>query len=182
MSDAVIKDFASWRVAKSGLIEKAKDSVIIERIADVIRATDYLYNKSLEQTLDADDMDIFHTGFLFLNDQFATLEEYLSMYFDDDINEFMKFGPLINLLLYIEDFSEELYQFTKKAELLESFANLEDDIDTALQNRDLDLGFVDEFNFLSDQLVKKYNFDYVGILEVFTKVCEHYGLYDTVEK
>lgn len=182
MNDVVLKDYASWRMEKSSFIERVKKSAIIERLSDVIRVTDYLYERSLKEKLDSDELDIFQTGFLFLNDQFTTLEMYLSTYFDDDVNEFMKFDNLINLVLYIEDFTEELYQFTNDSEHLEVFTDLEDQLDEMIQDRVLSYKILEEFNVKSEIIAKQHGFEYTGIIEVFTKVCEHYNLYDPVEK
>lgn len=182
MDDIIMNDYASWRIEKDTFLDRVKKSALLERIADVIKVTDFLYEKSLEKPLDSDEQDIFQTGFLFLNDQISTLQMYLSTYFDDDVNEFMKFDNLINLVLYIEDFSEELYQFTNDSEHLEMFTDLEDELDEMIQNRVLDYKILDRFNKKSEKVSRELDFEYTGILEVFTRVCEHYSLYENLEK
>lgn len=107
----IYEDYENWKDENFDLINdliKMK-SKIISRFSHVIAVVDYLYNKheqegSLEEYLEV----IFEHGFDYLHDHFVTISTILQKEYRGNLVGMNEYAKTINLLLYTNDFQNEL--------------------------------------------------------------------------
>ena len=160
------------------LLENLKNNhyITYERFQDVIYSLDFItanYEKYKDHESMADFEDIFEVGFSYLHSELEQIKVYYENNLNGDFILFKKYDPLINLLLYIEDFTETLKEqeyFTEKREktLDEVFSKVERIIVEKLEWNDDDF---DEFN---DKILScvPYKVDITTTQEIFTKIAE----------
>ncbi len=109
----VYTDYANWKFENYELINvliKLK-SKIISRFSHTVLVVDYLYNKRVKDgNLDPDLEIFFETGFNYIHDHFMTINTILKSEYRGNIQEMNKNAKTINLLLYVEDFINELLE------------------------------------------------------------------------
>lgn len=108
----IVSDYTNWRFDKSDLINTlvSKKSDILRRFSHIILITEYYYNEVVNNnlTLSSDEEVIFSTSFNYLYNHFNTIEIILDKYFNKNIEEMEKIAKTINLLIYTNDFQNEL--------------------------------------------------------------------------
>ncbi len=112
----IFTDYANWKVEKFDLLNTLieNDSAIIKRIYPVYLVLDYLYDILVEKKrpLTEDEEFIFDSGFNYLHDKLLTIETLLDSTFNRNIIAMEKCAKSVNLLLYVEDFEDELLNAT----------------------------------------------------------------------
>lgn len=125
----IFTDYANWKVEKFDLLNTLieNDSAIIKRIYPVYLVLDYLYDILVEKKrpLTEDEEFIFDSGFNYLHDKLLTIETLLDSTFNRNIIAMEKCAKSVNLLLYVEDFEDELLNanddFSSDMKKLEDF-------------------------------------------------------------
>lgn len=107
----IYTDYGNWKFENHELINTliTLKSKIISRFSHTILVVDYLYNKriqdgSLDETLEV----IFETGFDYIHDHFMTIQSILKSEYRGNIKQMDLNSKTINLLLYVQDFENEL--------------------------------------------------------------------------
>ena len=173
-----IDDYKYYYTNNLQLINNLKNNkfVLYERIKDVIYSLNYIsdnYENYINHESAVDFEDIFEIGFSYLHTE---LEQIKSYYENDLGNDFIllkKYDPLINLLLYIEDFIETLkeqdYYTDKREEVLEGvFKRIEDIIASKKEWTD------DDFEDFNEKILScvPYCVDITTTQEIFAKIAE----------
>ena len=173
-----ITDYKYYYSNNLKLINELRENhfVLYERIKDVLYSLNYIaenYEKYMDHESAVDFEDIFEVGFSYLHSELEQIKVYYENNLNGDFILFKKYDPLINLLLYIEDFTETLKEqeyFTEKREktLDEVFSKVERIIVEKLEWNDDDF---DEFN---DKILScvPYKVDITTTQEIFTKIAE----------
>lgn len=107
----IFEDYSSWKDENYELINELikLKSPIISRISHVIAVVDYLYQQHESQgNLDEDIEVIFESGFDYLHDHFVTITTILHKEFRGNLVAMNNIAKTINLLLYTNDFENEL--------------------------------------------------------------------------
>ena len=107
---SIYDDYISWKeenfdVIKALITTKSK---IISRFSHVIAVVDYLYEKNIVSPLDEDLEYIFSSGFDYIHDHLLTVTTILEKEYRKNVVEMNKIERSINLLLYVNDFEDEL--------------------------------------------------------------------------
>ncbi len=171
----IISDYANWKFENYTLIdtlEKDK-SAIIQRFSHVIAVCDYYYKKVTDDKykLNRDEEVIFDTAFNYVHDHFETISLLLKQDFNSHIEEMEKCAKTINLLLYINDFQNELSN------------SAPNDIESENKLNDLEsrvLGYIETrtnapdemFQLLSDVVDLMFADGYEGVNEILYEVAE----------
>lgn len=108
----IYTDYANWKFENYDFISalvKGK-SKSIARFTQVIAVVDYLYEKRVETGVDLDETEeiIFESGFEYIHNHFMTLQNIWEKNFDKNLPEMEKLSKTINLLLYVNDFQNEI--------------------------------------------------------------------------
>lgn len=153
----MINDFLSWRKQNDDFINhiKCEDSLIYNRIFDVLRILDYI--ASLDESNIDDDMSIiFETGYAYLFNFFAELKEYFIEYFNSNYHKLLYYEELVNFDMYISEIKNYLIDDGVFNELIEEqFNYISNDIDKKLTQIKLgDLSLDEE---TKEELIKEYN-------------------------
>lgn len=107
----IYTDYANWKFENHDYIFQLvkSQSKTISRFTSVIAVVDYLYEKHIKNSsLNEDEQVIFSTGFDYIYDNFYTIKTILDYQFNGDYKELEKCAKTINLLLYVQDFQNEL--------------------------------------------------------------------------
>ncbi len=171
----IVSDYANWKFENYTLIntlEKNK-SAIIQRFTHVISICDYYYDKVTNEkyNLSPDEEVIFDTAFNYMHDHFETISLILKQDFNSHIEEMEKCAKTINLLLYINDFQNEL---SNSAPLdIESKNKLDNIESRTLAYIETRTNAPDEmFQLLSDIVDLMFVDGYEGVNEILYEVAE----------
>lgn len=177
----IYEDYQSYITEFGDLIKKMEESnsVLMNYIGDVKRATDYLYQKYKKNgKLELDEEDIFDLGFGFLSNVFQDINTYYEDYFGKNMEIFNYYTPLMVDAIYIEDFKSHL----ENEEVLTD--ERKEVIEDALAQIDEIMSKKRPFSkTLSDELVAKVEQicpdkdKFRPVCAVFQMICEEFRLF-----
>ena len=105
------EDYANYISECQELIEEMiqYNSSVYYAIADVLKVTDYIYQKNeKKETIDEDMLEIFEIGYGYLANVLGDLKTYYLDYFDKNIEVFNYYSELMLYSIYIEDYKSHL--------------------------------------------------------------------------
>ncbi len=177
------QDYLSFKEDKYKLIEflVVNNSNILIRFKHVLAVVDYLYEKHCTgTTLDNVEDNIFQTGYNYVFERFNLIELILKKIFNDNLDEMEEFSKTINLVLYVNDFKDEVLNLSednKKAQ--NEFSIYEDKILKLLENKehatDIDFALLDD---ISIKIFDELGEEYYGINEIFYDIALEFGIID----
>lgn len=106
----IYNDYDAWKLENIDLINELlkTNSAIIARFKHVILICDYLYQESTQKQLDEYLDVIFETAFNYLSAHIDTISNILKKEYRGNIKGMEENAKTINLLLYTQDFENEL--------------------------------------------------------------------------
>ena len=107
----IYEDYANYISECQELIEEMiqYNSSVYYAIADVLKVTDYIYQKNeKKETIDEDMLEIFEIGYGYLANVLGDLKTYYLDYFDKNIEVFNYYSELMLYSIYIEDYKSHL--------------------------------------------------------------------------
>lgn len=103
----IYEDYKSYMNEHASLLKKLNEhnSKILICILDVIKVTDYIYQKFIKnEFINEEEKEIFDIGYGYLSNVLNDLNTFYEDYFDNNINEFEKRVDLIMLAIYVDDY------------------------------------------------------------------------------
>jgi hypothetical protein len=174
----IFEDYEDWKNENLDLINELikLKSPIISRISHVIAVTDYIYNMYVQnQTVEDYLENIFEHGFDYLHDHFVTITTILHKEYRNNLVGMNKIAKTINLLLYVNDFQNEL----------ENDENHKDDDEKKLSDFEQKvLEYIEKhedapdelFAVLDDITIDIFPSDYKSVNDILFEVAEQLGL------
>ena len=153
----IYEDYANYISECQELIEEMiqYNSSVYYAIADVLKVTDYIYQKNeKKETIDEDMLEIFEIGYGYLANVLGDLKTYYLDYFDKNIEVFNYYSELMLYSIYIEDYKSHL--------------NVQD-----LINDDIEKNLTDLIYKIDGILVNKKPYDKSTITDIEAKVSEN---------
>ncbi|MFR7881801.1 MAG: hypothetical protein ACLU5J_10205 [Christensenellales bacterium] len=153
----IYEDYANYISECQELIEEMiqYNSSVYYAIADVLKVTDYIYQKNeKKETIDEDMLEIFEIGYGYLANVLGDLKTYYLDYFDKNIEVFNYYSGLMLYSIYIEDYKSHL--------------NVQD-----LINDDIEKNLTDLIYKIDGILVNKKPYDKNTITDIEAKVSEN---------
>lgn len=112
----IYTDYGNWKFDNYDFITSLvkKQSKAISRFTQVIAVVDFLYEKRVKENkeLSPEEDTIFDVGFNYIHDHFLTIQNLFEKVFAKNLEEMEKYSKGINLLLYVNDFENELLNAT----------------------------------------------------------------------
>lgn len=183
----IYSDYESWKKDEEDFLLSLirTKSKSISRFTQVIAVVDYLYmkQKSLNMPLDSDEENIFSVGFDYIYDRILTLKMQYENNFNKDIILFNKFEKSLNLLLYINDFQDELLNATDDIDKdMDKLNELEEKVLKSLEAHiDVEDGM---FVLLDEETKNMFNRHHLELNlteEIFYEIAIHYNIYKEPE-
>lgn len=180
------KDYLSFKEDKYELINflVKKNSNIIARFKHVLAVIDFLYEQHCENIkLDSNEENIFQTGFNYVFDRFELIELMLKKIFNSNLEEMEQFSTTINLVLYVNDFKDEVMNIDEENKnAISEFSLYEEKILKILENKEhaQDVEFA-LLNDISLKIFDEIGEDYYGINEIFYDIALELGIVDEDE-
>ena len=177
-------DYASWKKTNQKTIDflLEKKSLIIARFKYVLLVVDYLFTKRTQENkqLDLDEEEIFEVGYSYLFDRFNTITLICEHEFDNSYVKMEHYAKTINLLLYIDDFIDEIDSMEGEHTLeREQFVDLEDQVMQSIENKhlvpDTLFALVDD---VSLNVFTRLGIDYYSITDIYYDIAIELGLID----
>ncbi len=180
---SIYEDYEAFKREKKDLINnlvKTK-SKIIGRFAPVFAVVDYLDCEHAVRNLNSDEETFFSYGFDYIYDQFEYIDTLLKNQFDSKVEAMNEYQDTINLLLFIQDFKNEILSSNdpnvKKG--MKKFQDLEDKVTKLLENKENVTedyyGLLDDISF---QVFEANGLEIQTIDQIFYEVAIEYGIYD----
>lgn len=167
----IYTDYGHWKFENLELINALTklNSKIISRFSHTILVVDTLYNQYVENhTLSPELEVIFDAGFNYLNDRFLLIKSILDSEYRGNIKEMDKNAKTINLLLYIQDYEDELMDqpnYDQKA--YDELSKLEDQVNGYIERHE---EIPDEYFGLLDDISFKLFDEFQGVNEIMYDV------------
>lgn len=157
----IFDDYKSFKDENKKLIDflVKNNSLLLNIMRPVLIVVDYLYEYRLKNKISKDEEYIFNTGYDYLYDQFQIINTILEQILDDNYNDLKKYEKTINLLLYINDFKQEVLNDDRISNNIDSFLNLESNVYDSLNKKE---EYNENYYILLNDLVYK-TFDANGI-------------------
>ena len=157
----IFDDYKSFKDENKKLIDflVKNNSLLLNIMRPVLIVVDYLYEYSLKNKISKDEEYIFNTGYDYLYDQFQIINTILEQILDNNYNNLKKYEKTINLLLYINDFKQEVLNDDRISNNIDSFLNLESNVYDSLNKKE---EYNENYYILLNDLVYK-TFDANGI-------------------
>ncbi len=174
----IYSDYANWKFENFDLVNELINikSKIISRFTHVIDVVEYLYKKKMDNkdTFIEDEELIFDTAFNYLHDHFNTIKMIYSSIFNSDIKEMDKISKTINLLLYTNDFQQELMNTSPDNHAgYKNLCDFEEKILKSIEKKqEADDGYFGLLNDITSTLFE----DYYGINEIMYDICLELGI------
>ncbi|MFI3251965.1 MAG: hypothetical protein R3Y60_02365 [bacterium] len=176
-------DYLAFKEDKYELIEYliSNNSNIIIRFKHVLAVIDFIYERHCSNVrLTKDEEDIFQIGFNYIFDRFNLIELMLNKIFNDDKEQLEEFSRTINLILYVNDFKDEITNLDENNKKdLDEFSQYEETILELLENKehatDVEFGLL---NDISMRIFDELGEEYYGINEIFYDIALEYGIID----
>lgn len=167
----IFTDYGNWKFEQHELINTliTLKSKIITRFSHTILVVDHLYNKYVEEKqLDEDLEIIFESGFNYIHDHFMTISSILKSEYRGNIIEMDKNSKTINLLLYVQDFENELLNLKNyKQEDYDKLSNFEDTVNDYIERHE---EIPDAYFGILDDITIQIFDNYQGINEIMYEV------------
>ena len=183
----IYTDYEHWKVEHLDLLNTLinNDSDIMKRIINVYNVLEHLYNDLVMHDIDLSEYEeyIFESGFNYLHDHIMTVETLLDSTFNKNILALEKCAKTVNLLLYVNDFEDELLNatddFSKDMKELEDF---EGKILQALEKHqnveDATFVMLDEITI---PMFKRHNLEINPVESIFYEIADTYNLIEEKE-
>jgi hypothetical protein len=167
----IFTDYANWKIENYEMIQAliTLKSKVISRFSHVIAVVDYLYNEKIKnKDMETYLEDIFDSGFNYLYDRFQTISQIAKEQFRGNIQELDKIAKTINLLLYTDDFLDEIYNVEYKKEDLNRLEDFEQKVYEYVEKHEI---VPDEmFGLLDDITYPIFKDEYQGVNEIMYEV------------
>lgn len=175
----IIEDYNSWLEDNKDLITllEQNDSVIYERLDDVIKVVSYIEAVYLAQKqIDEDLTVIFEVGFAYLFESLEEVKLYYEKYLNNDFILLNQYSYVINYILYLNDLKESLIENNLFNEEIKSvFSGIFTQLDELVkEKKTFEIELLDSFNQELDLYLS--SFEVVTILEVFSRISEELSL------
>ncbi len=178
----IYTDYANWKFENYELIEELvkSKSIMISRFNIVIMVVDYLYEQVVNNNKKLEDFEenIFDTGFNYIHDNFLTIRNILSSTFNNDIKSMEKIAKSINLLLYVNDFQNELLNLDKDCSKdLKILSDFEGQVIKLIENKENASDTM--FSLLDDISIPIFEFhdiDYISVDQIFYDIALEYNI------
>lgn len=174
----MITDYGNWKFENYTLVDTLlkKNSNIIRRFPHVLLVVDHLYNLVTHKNykLSNDEEIIFSSGFNYIFEHFNTINLILEKYFNKDIDAMEKISKTINLLIYTNDFQNELEN--TDPENMVARKKLSDFEEKVLRYIEAKIDAPDEMFALLNDITTGIFDDYYGINEIMYDVSVQMGL------
>ena len=175
----IYTDYANWKFENFDFINNLvkNKSKSISRISSVIAVVDYLYEKYVENKKLTEDEEIFFsTGFDYIYDQFYLLKTLFELKFNNSFKEMEKYSKTINLLLYINEFQSEAFEYENID--IAPLDDLEDKVNKCLDKKE---NAPDEYfqilNEVNESIFEKNNIEVHTMDQIFYEIAIEYGIY-----
>ena len=157
----IFDDYKSFKDENKKLIDflVKNNSLLLNIMRPVLIVVDYLYEYRLKNKISKDEEYIFNTGYDYLYDQFQIINTILEQILDNNYDDLKKYEKTINLLLYINDFKQEVLNDDRISNNIDSFLNLESNVYDSLNKKE---EYNENYYILLNDLVYK-TFDANGI-------------------
>lgn len=177
----VFTDYVSWKFENYTLIGDLikKKSNCISRFTHIIAICDFLYDKYINNShkLSEDEKLIFETGFNYLFNRFESIDGILKQNFKNDVVKMNEFGKTVNLILYIDDFIDDLNNYDHTDEYIKTLDLLSQKSYSYLnENNDAPDTF---FALVDDKVIEIYDnlkIEYYGVNDIMYDVAVTYNL------
>ena len=181
----IYEDYESFKRENYDLISTLvkHDSKIISRFSPVLMVVDYLSLEYKKRKLSEDEKIFFSTGFDYIYDNFSLINSIYEFTFKRDMKEMEKVSKTINLLLYVNEFIDEINSNIEISQdelkpLLELKGKLVETIDKHKNIEDEYFVYVNE---TVDNLFASHNIELHTIDEIYYEIAVEYGIYDDNE-
>ncbi len=175
----IYNDYDAWKLENIDLINELlkTNSAIIQRYKHVILICDYLYSESTKSALNEDLEVIFETAFNYLSQHIDTVSNILKKEYRGNIKGMEENAKTINLLLYTQDFENELDDLESATEIDKK--KLEDFESKVLSYVESHSEVPDElFRILDDISLSIFDDDYQDINSILYEVALNLNLID----
>ena len=175
-------DYESFKTTNEDLINHLVNnhSLIIDRFKYVLMVVDYLFDKAVNSKIELDnsESEIFEVGYSYIYDRFMTINLLKENVFNNNLFEMEQFARTINLLLYVNDFIDEVdskdIEYKKEHKLL---ADFEEEITKLIENKkQADEKMFIRLDDLSSMIFSSIGEDYYGVPEIFYDIACEYDL------
>ena len=177
--DLILKDYVNWKFDNIDVLERFKhhESLIYDRLKPVYLVLEHIYDSIVEHGESRDEYEtIFQVGLNYLHSQFEIIRIYFEKLFKADCVQFEIYTPLVGYLLFINDIRADLETVDEEID----FSEL-NEVETLIENMIAEKG--DEFEYAANRLneatkklVKNLDFQYVGIVDIFTEIADNLGI------
>lgn len=177
------EDYLAFKEDKYELIKFLvnNNSNTIVRFKHVLAVIDFIYERHCSDVkIDADEENIFQTGYNYIFERFNLIELMLTKIFDNNLEEMELYSKTINIILYINDFKDEVLNLDEdnKTEI-DNLNEFEESILLLLENKehatDVEFGLLNE---LSMKVFDDLGEEYYGLNEIFYDIALEYGIID----
>jgi hypothetical protein len=176
----IYKDFAGWKIENQQIFEKFQENsnVIYDRLEPVYAVLNHIYEMVVEgQELNEDLELIFHSGFEYLSMQFDVIKIYFETLFQENCEDFIDYSEMLLYLIYISDVRTDLESNGFNPDF-EALNDLETVIENMIMERRNDKLYVqDLMNKVFDDIFSKLDYEYIGVVEIFSEIAETLGIY-----
>ena len=167
---SIYEDYINWKEENFDIIKAliAIKSKVISRFSHVIAVVDYLYEQNIKEPLNEDLELIFDTGFNYIHDRFLTITTILEKEFRKNVMELDKIAKSINLLLYVQDFEDELLNVKHTKEDETKLNDFEQRVYGYIEKHE---DVPDEmFSLLDDITFTMFDSNYAGVNDIMYEV------------
>lgn len=182
----IYNDYLAFKEDKYELLEflASKESNIIARFKHVIIVVDFIYEKHCSNIkLSNDEEDIITVGYEYIFSRMNLIDLMLTKIFNNNKDEMEKFSKTISLILYVNDFIDEVtIKDENNKESLDKLSQYEDKILKLLEKKEhaTDVEFC-MLNDISIDIFDELNIEYYGLNEIFYDIALELGLIDEDE-
>ncbi len=170
----MIKDFKAWYDQTSDLFSHLKhhNSLIFDYLNDCLIVLCFLAKKQ-EKDLTEDEALAFEVGFSYLYARLDLFKIYLEKYFNNNLNNLLRYDALIYYAIYLEDLKDSLIEQNEFSEVIKkAFLDLEEKIEDILTNKiTISDEVISEINNTLLSLIPSKK-EFLTIPEVFFRLAE----------
>jgi hypothetical protein len=177
--DIILKDFVNWKLDNDEIIEKFRsiNSSVFRRLEPVYAVLNYSYQKAIYHgPLNEDLETIFQVGLSYLNSQFEIIKIYYQTLFNSKCEALEEFGPLLNALLYINDFRSDIEKFENYVEI-EELDEVEQMIEDMIAQKNQSFSEAEKaLNDVMFKIVALLDYEYTSIIDIFAEIAKSLGI------
>lgn len=177
--DIILKDFVNWKLDNDEIIDKFRsiNSSVFRRLEPVYAVLDYSYQKAIHHgPLNEDLETIFQVGLNYLGTQFEIIKIYYQTLFNSRCEALEEFGPLVNALLYINDFRSDIEKFEDYVEIAE-LDDVEQMIEDMIAQKNRDFKEAETaLNAVMHKIVALLDYEYTSIIDIFAEIARSLGI------